>query len=212
MNFRTIGLNVAAATAVVAGSFAVSAPADALNLAGSFLSVEASGRLTNANGAVGSNSVLDFLEGNVGTVGAFSDGGFAAFIDQDVNLKDVTLTRVAADKWELLPAAVSNFFEIPDVALPDPGITFQLLSFTLTRLNSGNFEAAFSGNFFDPRDGETVLGFGDFTSQRRFATTGTSLSLDVQAIPTPALLPGMIGMGLAALRKRKSQAAEKAEA
>jgi hypothetical protein len=32
--------------------------------------------------------------------------------------------------------------------------------------------------------------------------------LDAQAVPTPALLPALLGMGAAALRKRKDEAAE----
>ncbi|HEY9877420.1 MAG TPA: PTPA-CTERM sorting domain-containing protein [Leptolyngbyaceae cyanobacterium] len=37
-------------------------------------------------------------------------------------------------------------------------------------------------------------------------------SAKTQAVPTPALLPGLVGMGVAALRKRKGNAEESAEA
>lgn len=37
-------------------------------------------------------------------------------------------------------------------------------------------------------------------------------SLTVEAIPTPALLPGLVGFGIAALRKRKAEATAEAEA
>ena len=40
--------------------------------------------------------------------------------------------------------------------------------------------------------------------------TQLSLSDQSTAIPTPALLPGLIGLGVAALRKRKAEAAEQA--
>ncbi|MDX2240853.1 MAG: PTPA-CTERM sorting domain-containing protein [Leptolyngbyaceae cyanobacterium bins.302] len=146
-------------------------------------------------------STLDFLESNIGEVGAFSDGGFAPFIGADVVLKDVMLKKTAGNQWELNLPSVAQFFTISG-----PGITYTLESFSLTRLASGNFEASFSGFFFDPRDNEQAEGLGDFTSQRRFGSTGTSLSLDVEAIPTPALLPGLVGFGIAALRKRKGEA------
>jgi len=38
-----------------------------------------------------------------------------------------------------------------------------------------------------------------------------SLAISTTPIPTPALLPGLIGMGIAAIRKRKSLLAEEAE-
>jgi hypothetical protein len=43
----------------------------------------------------------------------------------------------------------------------------------------------------------------------RFGTTGQVVP--PEPIPTPALLPGLIGMGVAALRKRKSEAADAAD-
>ena len=43
-----------------------------------------------------------------------------------------------------------------------------------------------------------------------FAINKLSLNITATAIPTPALLPGLIGLGVAALRKRKAEAAEQA--
>jgi hypothetical protein len=45
----------------------------------------------------------------------------------------------------------------------------------------------------------TILGSGNFTATERLVTPPT------ETIPTPALLPGLIGMGAAALRKRKQE-------
>ena len=53
-----------------------------------------------------------------------------------------------------------------------------------------------------------TTGFGN-TSTGAFTNTITGPG-NIAAVPTPALLPGLIGMGVAALRKRKSGAAEEA--
>lgn len=37
-------------------------------------------------------------------------------------------------------------------------------------------------------------------------------SLEVETVPTPALLPSLLGMGMAALRKRRNEATEAADA
>ncbi|MFQ4134837.1 PTPA-CTERM sorting domain-containing protein [Nodosilinea sp. PGN35] len=47
-------------------------------------------------------------------------------------------------------------------------------------------------------------GYGGFGNQ--FILDNFTFNKDTTAIPTPALLPGLIGMGVAALRKRKGEA------
>ena len=143
MNFKHVVVGLVSVTAVAAGSLVGVSPANALGLKDSFLSVEGSGKLTNASGAIGTLSTLDFLSSNIGAVGPFSDGGFIPFIGSDVALKDITLKKVTATTWELFPSTVTDFFKIAA-----PCITYKLENFNLEKLASGNFEANFDGIFF----------------------------------------------------------------
>jgi hypothetical protein len=56
---------------------------------------------------------------------------------------------------------------------------------------------------------DEIAATGLFTTQPGFNNPSYSLSL--RAVPTPALLPGLIGFGVAALRKRKMAAVEEAK-
>ena len=64
-------------------------------------------------------------------------------------------------------------------------------------------------------NGESALGtwtlfIQDTASQDSLRFRSVQLAVETQAIPTPALLPGLIGLGVAALRKRKAEAVEQA--
>jgi hypothetical protein len=77
-----------------------------------------------------------------------------------------------------------------------------------------------SALFTITRSGLTASSFAGQTIGVRYQATGANgngsskLAGTVSAtpVPTPALLPGLIGMGVAALRKRKGEAEESAEA
>lgn len=95
----------------------------------------------------------------------------------------------------------------------DPASTFagtQLkLSFArdLGTVGLGDVAKILNGGTLASLEGKTVevVGMGQFNL---YAPT----SGDVTAIPTPALLPGLIGMGVAALRKRQDGSEDSAEA
>lgn len=61
----------------------------------------------------------------------------------------------------------------------------------------------------DPLLGQAL---GIRLSARSAQANFDKVSLSATAVPTPALLPGLVGMGVAALRKRKNDRAEAAEA
>ncbi|PSR19095.1 hypothetical protein C8255_04085 [filamentous cyanobacterium CCP3] len=77
-----------------------------------------------------------------------------------------------------------------------------------------------SALFTITRSGLTASSFAGQNIGIRYQATGAngngssklSGTVSATAVPTPALLPGLIGMGLAALRKRKGEAEESAEA
>lgn len=69
------------------------------------------------------------------------------------------------------------------------------------------------GNFFDTGVGTFTFDAATFPAGKVLTFTApgfdddyTLSSLSVETIPTPALLPGLLGMGAAALRKRKQEA------
>lgn len=63
-----------------------------------------------------------------------------------------------------------------------------------------------SGNYFNFSENAVSSRFN------RVVIAGTNVTVDNAAyrVPTPALLPGLVGMGVAALRKRKAEAEQDA--
>lgn len=104
-------------------------------------------------------------------------------------------------------------------------LTFSLTKFVLGSasikpLQGGftryTYDSDINGNFF--ADGE-FLGAGVFTTQfvlttdqiNQAITTSYSGTIAAYPVPTPALLPSLIGLGLGVIRKRKTAATEEAE-
>ena len=102
-------------------------------------------------------------------------------------------------------------------------------TFLQSALNPGSYTVTVAqfNNFFNGTTGQNISlgfvrdgqpnfanGFIQDGNQRTNAWAFDVLNVDqsnaVTAVPTPALLPGLIGLGVAALRKRKAEAAEQA--
>lgn len=119
---------------------------------------------------------------------------------------------------------ISGLSIFDDTTSTTKALSFNLKSFSLGAANVTSvgtftnvaYTSALSGTFFA---GETFLGEGLLTSQfsvltRRFnpnaaANLAYSGSLAAAPIPTPALLPGLLGLSAAALRKRKGEQSER---
>jgi hypothetical protein len=134
------------------------------------------------------------------TFPAFGVGGTT------IELKDLSLVNNGVNQWKLA-ASVIDFLAIPG----PPNVKFTLDTFVLTRTPGGvvgdDWLASFSGIFTSPN---SVNGVGRFTTQGLFVfapqnLNGTTYSATLVAVPTPALLPGLLGLGAAAWRKRKSE-------
>jgi len=231
MNFKSIGLaGVAAATLMTAATVTV-APANASSIAASQLSFNGSAqfRTTKTNGGV---SRLDFTpykyaaffniadvenhldrklygQANItgGSTGYFGGRSFPdKASDEAFRIKDLDFTNVYSAmaplrKWTLAGGPISEFFKFKD------GVTFTLNSFILKeRLNDEGKKIVsgdYTGVFLD--QGNQFPGFdGSFSLEKNFAK-GDAIASSITPIPTPMLLPGLIGMGVAALRKRKSE-------
>lgn len=219
MNFKPMLVGVAAVAALTAPAL-VTAPAQAANIAsGSVLNLNSTGLTGGGVRRVG--NTLDFFSATLPAIPPFFAGGS---VGQG--------TAIAASTGTF---ANSNFISLPeikDLALAPSGGTFNSgfvsnfltginfltggsASFDLTNFvyNAASGGADITGIFKSGSD--SFFGSGTFTSQLGSLTVGngpSSYSLSLTAnptpIPTPALLPGLIGLGVAALRKRKAEAVE----
>lgn len=140
------------------------------------------------------------IEAGAGT-GSFGGVGPLA------RIADLTLANNGGGFFSLA-TPVENFISF--INLPPLLGGFSDVQFTLTKFifNANSGDSTLLEGFFT-RDGNTVQGVGQFTSQTdEFQNSSWSMSL--KAVPTPALLPGLIGMGIAALRRKKEEAEENA--
>jgi hypothetical protein len=213
MNFQSFGVTVGMKVAIVAivgsGLSAIapmsSAQAAAIT-AGQTITFNGDARLLNENDAI---ATLDFLPNYSSSpdgqarAGATSDVG----ANSQFQIQDLNLTKIATG-WQYLNAAGMDWFNLA-------GVTYKLTSFDLWKTASGGFEAAIDG-WFSPDN--LTTDDGAFSSQKRFASLkGTTFSADLIAggatgvddgtltpVPTPALLPGLIGLGATIVRKRRN--------
>lgn len=201
---KVLGLSAVA----VCSAVAVSAPAQAASIAGQTLSFNGSVRLETPGAATSLLNFSSFDDTTFGTAtvadaanDVFGLGGEA------FSIGDLTLTNTSATTWELTTGSVTNWLS----GLPN-GLGFTLEQFVLESVSVTAGPAtvplyvAFISGFFTPSG---LGGDGSLTSQGSLVfSTGSSFSADITAVPTPALLPGLVGLGVAALRKREQAGAE----
>ncbi len=205
-----------ACAAVSFGVLASSLPANAMGLAfGSELNLQSP---ANTGGASfdASTGILNFFSGNNGNgqrVGLSASTGSFQGARSNPNprtlIADLLLSPLGGGQFGLA-APVTNFLSgidlnPPGVAVAPPGgddVQFDLTSFVY---NVASGDAMIEGLF--QYDGSSFAGSGMFTSQ---LSTGDpseinsySLSITAEPVPTPALLPGLLGFGATLMRKRK---------
>lgn len=190
MNFKKIGLAAASAATVVAGSLAATAPAEAINLSfsgnGRFLSGPP--RVDFFNGVTSG-----FPADGTATVGA-NTNSFLADGGDTLTIKDLNLVSTGSNTWSLsgpVDSFLSGF---------KGGRVFNLTQFDLTRDGDDSF--AVIAGVLNPAAGSGLA--GTLTTQRAFFQARGS-TYSVQFVPTPALIPALMGMGAAAFRKRKRE-------
>jgi hypothetical protein len=204
--------------AVVVGSLTIlPLQAEAASVAGKTFSFYGSAQLKNADVSIGSSSTLDFSQGgNPGipiglgqaTVAEASDLGS---YNQQFTLRDLTLIKTSANTWSL-DSLLGNTTQLGGSGLAantwlnvaSTDFSYALTKFDLTRGVNGDFDAVISG-VFNPEGLGTQS--GAFSSQLSLSAKKASFSGDITAVPTPALLPGLIGLGIGMVRKRKDQLA-----
>lgn len=207
MNFKSFALKAAIAATVLTGSTLAVAPAEAL---------EFGSQLDFTGYAVVDSNSLDFklYNGAVDTVTGEDIGEFSVTVSgktgsftglPSVNLPFFGATTVGEIKDISSVAsftAINNFLYFGE----NSPFNFNLTSFAY---NSAKGWYEFSGLFAD-----NTTATGRLTTQF-MGNNQNSYSVTIVAgneIPTPALLPGLIGMGAAVLRKRNAEETEQAEA
>ncbi|MBE9030770.1 PTPA-CTERM sorting domain-containing protein [filamentous cyanobacterium LEGE 11480] len=216
---KMISLQVSlVAVAAVTAAVGFGKPASAMSLACSAISPDVTSNVTGTSGCeLGSANNDNPIPGQVNNdmffgfddwIFAGKDEGGGALEDQ-IGVGYVPGTSTAGS-YDISAVVQSNW---SDVLLVFKGGN----NSNPQRVVDGRTISSFVGYRIDPTAGFT----GDWTSP--FSNTNnpnlkavSHLSLyyreGTPAIPTPAMLPGLIGMGVAALRKRKSLATAEQEA
>jgi hypothetical protein len=204
MNLKSIMTGAAIVASVSVGSAVVAAPTNA-----AVLNFGDTVRIQGVGGGTGPTVRVNFSPLSNTTTGTAEIGapttGFFGPVGTTITLQDLVLDNAGLNVWTLA-TPVTGFIQ----GLGGGTITFDLSSFRLTRIlptltDDGGFSATYSGIFSNlPGD---VYG-GSLTTQLTATGNGGALFSSTVAVPTPALLPGLVGLGVAALRKRKGEGAE----
>jgi hypothetical protein len=214
MSFQKSCLSVAVvAASTLAGTLMVSAPAHALSI-GSKIEF-------GWKGVLGSNSADFKTLPKFLSLTPVSDIGFGAFL---INVGEGDFASFNPTNDEI-PTAVIKDLASTSVSDADPAddiadfITFGSNSFKLSAISYFENPDQSRGYLFKGIFQDGTLGEGSITTQFGDATKILSYSGNLftvpnpvdpdggpDSVPTPALLPGLLGMGMAAWRKRKAAA------
>jgi hypothetical protein len=211
MTFQSFGIRVTITAALVAVATTIAQmPAQAASIAGKTFSFYGSARLLSETDAT---TTLDFIpsyylpnnDGQVAVSYSSSQQGLGAY-QQQFQIKDVPLIKTMAG-WSLTGGPLT-WIDVNQGL----GFGYVLNAFNMTKTANNSFEAMIDG-MFTPENLGTID--GSFSSQKRLATLiGTSFSAEMTAadgpgtnVPTPALLPGILGLGATIARKRRLAAA-----
>lgn len=221
MSVQKKGLSVLAATATVAAALVTVAPAEAATIR----SYDFQGTNPITSFTLGSDPFLTSVTANPsGTVVQGSNGlgirqpsifgidldsaqidGFG--VNETLNLTFNQTVRIISATFRGVGNDLGTGLFNDDLRLLVDGT--QAFTGDIVPGNGNPLVDSLTGtiNFpFTIAQGQT-LGFSVINASDDYFLSG----LEVEVIPTPALLPGLIGMGLAALRKRKGEAEQSEE-
>ena len=209
MNLKTLGFKAAIVTAVVAGAVSTASAAKAFSVGDTLqfssndtVKFDFDGAPDRLNFGNNKFDTTGAAANSLGSIRVISDstGAFAPFVGTNGFIKDLGLNPATT-----LPLV--NF------------ITIGSLSFELKKFFYGTAKAPGKFDSFNLsvegifRNGKEALGEGLLTAQfkdgQKSGLSSYSGTFEVtRQIPTPALLPGLIGLGMGVLRKRKKEMAE----
>lgn len=208
MNFKTIGLNVATATVAAAGLAMTVAPAEAATLGPGGFAINGTSTLTSSLSGftVSFNNPMNLVGGN----GVFAGGNLAGTPVVDSLELDLISSSGGLDTYSF--GAVANF--ITGLTQEGESVVFDLNAGTLfgniDTLNDytlANFGNPLTGVLKDANGsvfGTATIGVFEFSGFLNSANI--SIVTEAEVIPTPALLPGLLGLGMGAIRRRNSAA------
>lgn len=187
---------VSAATAgvtVSALSFALSAPAHALGFTGSYAPSNFNVANDNADGFVNTADAPN----SITITGGNTQSGLSGLTSY---LTKATGSGAINFNWSYSTQDWGPIYDPFGYILN--GTFFQLTNNSGSILQNGS-------SSFNVVLGDT-FGFGIKTTDNAFGTASATISSfnAPVAVPSPALLPGLVGLGLGVLRKRKAEAAE----
>jgi hypothetical protein len=201
MNFKSFTLKAAIAATVLTGSTLAVAPAEALVVGDKiYFGGFADFTETSIDFYLKDTNTLDGFPANNGSPGEIS---ITSVIGTGPwNDLGTSSVQQIAD----LPVftSINNFLFFGN----NNPFNFRLTSFSHIENNAGLLTYEFTGLFADGTDAtgtlsaEVAAGFGGYSAE----------IIAGEKIPTPALLPGLIGMGAAVLRKRNAEETEQSEA
>lgn len=189
-------LTLVAAGAALA-TFTVSAPAEAISIGSSYV-ISGEGSFTpstitfSQSDAQVVSATGDFSSMNPVRVGRFGDVAFSDVFNISVPGSGLLIGFDDA-------VSLSGLIE-----------TKEIFSFTVNSIEylAGSNRYRFRGVF-----GNNTPGIGELAPLEQIGTAGNfGFSASVTAVPTPALLPGLIGMGVAALRRKQGEEASEENA
>jgi hypothetical protein len=196
MNFKSIGLGALATASVVAGTALIPTAAQAGSLAPGSFSLLGKSSISGS----GSSYTLSFSNFKVDSSSGLLSGLTGSPVVKSLNL---TKTGYAFDA-----AATANF--ITGLTLGGESIAFDLNPVTLGGNVFASNNYTLGGDIFGTlRDSKNnVLATGSLGVLKFTSTKQNTASIDItaQAVPSPALIPGAIGLGVGLLRQRKNKA------
>jgi hypothetical protein len=199
MKLKSLTFGTLAASTVIFASTVV-APAQAATVTGTLRVTESAGVNSITTNAVDFDNTPNFFAVRGNSTGTFAGlGGNGVTI-----LQDLTAPLTSAFDFLQVENGVDDiFFNITGLAPFGPQASGDLFRYNVF----GNFRLGTTNTPVKPSS--FVLALDPSLDGSGF--TNISISAAAAPVPTPALLPGLVGMGVAALRKRKSDGLESAE-
>jgi hypothetical protein len=195
MNLRKLAMGAAIAASVVGGSVAATAPVQAATLTppGDFV---ISGK-TKATSLSATQFKLDFTGLSI----ISSSGGLTGLTGTAIS--SLTLNKLGGTTIGPIAGFISG------LSLGGDAVSFDLTggNFTST-FNSATKYTVGSSFFGNLVSSNSIAAVGSIAVTRLNDSNFAFVPVSAEAVPTPALLPALLGMGAAALRKRKDEEAK----
>jgi hypothetical protein len=195
MNLKKLAVGAAIAASVVGGSVVATVPVQAATLTSGAFEIRKNTGATTAENSAGLTFDLNFAPLPV----TFDDGGFSGLMGSAI-VQSLTLNKTG----DTFFGSIANFFT--GLTLNGDAVTFDVTGGKLDSNFISSSRYTVTGDLFGNLiSGNSILGTATLnvnrssvSNQANFFVTG-----ETAVVPTPALLPALLGMGAAALRKRK---------